>query len=124
MDVKVKSGCLLIGELAAATGASRRSIRHYEDRGLLASSRTSTGYREYDAEAVGTVVRIRRLLSAGFNLDAIGVMLPCLGEDPDLPIGMCPQVAAQIRENVERLETEAADIARRRRAVEELIRRT
>ncbi|WP_425546734.1 MerR family transcriptional regulator [Brevibacterium sanguinis] len=36
-------------------------MRHYEDRGLLVSSRTSTGYREFGAEAVGTVAHIRRL---------------------------------------------------------------
>nr|WP_284711285.1 MerR family DNA-binding protein [Brevibacterium sp. XM4083] len=87
----------------------------------MVSSRTPTGYREYGAEAVGTVARIRRLLGAGFNLDTITVMLPCLGDDPDLPIGMCPQVAARIRENVARIETESADLARRRRAIEELI---
>ncbi|GAA1799098.1 hypothetical protein GCM10009713_06100 [Brevibacterium celere] len=49
------------------------------------------------------------------------MMLPCLGEHPDLPIGMCPQVAARIRENVARIETESADLARRRRAIEKLI---
>lgn len=121
MDVKVKSDDLLIGELAHATGASRRSIRHYEDKGLLTSARSSAGYRMYSAEAVVAVGRIRRLLSAGFNLEAIAVMLPCLDEDPDLPIGMCPRVAAQIREHVSRIDEESASLERRRREIAKLI---
>ncbi|GGC31466.1 MerR family transcriptional regulator [Brevibacterium sediminis] len=122
MDVKVKTGSLLIGELAAATGASRRSIRYYEEKGLLDVSRSPAGYREYCPEAVRTIARIRRLLDAGFNLDAIAVMLPCLGDDPARPIDMCPKVAAQIRENVENIEAESADLARRRQVIQELIR--
>ncbi|GAB3112131.1 MerR family transcriptional regulator [Janibacter alkaliphilus] len=120
MDVKVKPEApLLIGELAAATGASPRSLRHYEAQGLIASTRQGNGYRTFDPEVVGQVRRIRRLLDAGFTLASIGVLLPCL--EDDAPIGMCPAVAEQVRRAVGELDEQAADLARRRRAIERLV---
>ncbi|WP_319949524.1 MerR family transcriptional regulator [Streptomyces halobius] len=41
-----------IGELAERTGASRRSIRYYEQQGLLESERTGKGRRVYGENAV------------------------------------------------------------------------
>lgn len=67
-----------IGELAAATGASPRALRHYEQAGLITSERAANGYREYDAGAVVRVRNVRRLLDAGLTLDDVRVFLPCL----------------------------------------------
>lgn len=36
-----------IGELSARTGVSIRSLRYYEQQGLLAPARHENGYREY-----------------------------------------------------------------------------
>ncbi|MFI5897699.1 MerR family DNA-binding transcriptional regulator [Actinoplanes sp. NPDC051513] len=36
-----------IGDLSAATGASTRSLRYYEEQGLLTSTRTPGGQRVY-----------------------------------------------------------------------------
>lgn len=46
MDVDMLS----IGEVAHATGVSRRMLRHWEDIGLLAPTAVDefTGYRRYD----------------------------------------------------------------------------
>ena len=60
-----------IGELAARTGVSVRSIRHYEQRGLVPAGRRATGYREFDESAVELVHRIRVLLRNGFTLEEI-----------------------------------------------------
>ncbi|MFF4018049.1 MerR family transcriptional regulator [Streptomyces sp. NPDC001843] len=70
-----------IGELAAATGATPRALRHYEQAGLIASERAPNGYREYDAGAVVRVRNIRYLLDAGLTLDDVRVFLPCLDGD-------------------------------------------
>jgi len=121
MGDKVKQRALLIGDLAAATGASRRSLRHYEAKGLIRSSRQPNGYRAYDAGTVETVGRIRRLLDAGFNLDTVRAILPCLADGADAPLEMCPTVAAHVRASLARLEQEAADVARRRRVIERLV---
>jgi DNA-binding transcriptional MerR regulator len=51
-----------IGQLAARTGYSVRTIRFYEQSGLLpAPSRTPAGYRSYDQDAV---TRLRFVRSA------------------------------------------------------------
>ncbi|MFF9022330.1 MerR family transcriptional regulator [Streptomyces eurythermus] len=70
-----------IGELAEATGATPRALRHYEQQGLITSARAANGYREYDAGAVVRVRNIRRLLAAGLTLDDVSVFLPCLDGD-------------------------------------------
>ncbi|WP_019814313.1 MerR family transcriptional regulator [Saccharomonospora saliphila] len=67
-----------IGELAARTGASRRSIRYYEQQGLLESRRTDTGWRIYDERAVDRVRNIRELIAAGLTVDDIRAVVPCL----------------------------------------------
>ena len=43
---------MIIGELSARSGVSPRSLRYYEQQGLLASTRGDNGYRHYDDEAV------------------------------------------------------------------------
>jgi DNA-binding transcriptional MerR regulator len=50
-----------IGELAARTGVSERSLRYYEEQGLLVANRTSGGQRRYPDAAVDRVIRIQEL---------------------------------------------------------------
>ncbi|WP_406459459.1 MerR family transcriptional regulator [Streptomyces sp. NBC_00876] len=70
-----------IGELAGATGTTARALRHYEQSGLISSTRASNGYRVYDELAVGRVRNIRHLLTAGLTLEDVRVFLPCLDGD-------------------------------------------
>lgn len=70
-----------IGELAKATGATARALRHYEQAGLISSKRAPNGYRLYDERAVTRVRNIRYLLAAGLTLDDVRVFLPCLDGD-------------------------------------------
>ncbi|MEK8174532.1 MerR family transcriptional regulator [Streptomyces sp. M19] len=65
-----------IGELSRATGASTRSLRYYEDQGLLSSVRRSNGYREYGEEAVRQVAFIQDLYRAGLPSQIIRDILP------------------------------------------------
>ncbi len=67
-----------IGELSARTGVSPRSLRYYEERGLLASQRTAGGHREYGEDAVERVDRVRCLLGAGLSTETIRGLLPCV----------------------------------------------
>ncbi|WP_406197096.1 MerR family transcriptional regulator [Kitasatospora sp. NBC_01560] len=84
---------MLIGELARATGSTARALRHYEQAGLIGSSRASNGYREYDTSAVVRVRNIRSLLAAGLTLEDVRHFLPCL--DGDLLAG--PPAAGALR---------------------------
>ena len=66
-----------IGELAERTGVSVRSLRYYEDQGLLVPSRTTGGHRTYRASAADRVIRIQELYAAGLNSSKIRAILAC-----------------------------------------------
>lgn len=61
-----------IGVLAATAGLSARTVRFYEQAGLLAEPpRTSGGYRDYPAEAIKRLSFIREAQAAGLSLAEI-----------------------------------------------------
>lgn len=69
---KIPEGPLRIGDVAELTGLSLRSIRHYEELGIvMPAHRTSGGFREYDAEAVERLRLIMQLRVAGLGLDQV-----------------------------------------------------
>lgn len=67
-----------IGDLAAQTGTSVRSLRYYEEHHLLTAERTVTGQRIYGPEAVERVRLLRQLYGAGLTSTTIAALLPCV----------------------------------------------
>ncbi|MFF7154133.1 MerR family transcriptional regulator [Streptomyces sp. NPDC008139] len=67
-----------IGELAARAGVSVRSVRYYEEQGLLTSVRSGSGQRHYTDEEVERVAFIQRLYAAGLSSRTIAELLPCV----------------------------------------------
>lgn len=67
-----------IGELSQRTGVSRRSLRYYEQNGLLHSGRSANGWREYDESCVGRVRKIADLLRRGLTVEGIRELDACL----------------------------------------------
>jgi DNA-binding transcriptional MerR regulator len=109
---------MLIGELARRTLCSVRVIRHYEQSGLLSSTRGENGYRQFDEAAVEHVNRIRVLLRNGFNLDEIRPVAAM--HDVRSRKLVCADVICLYQSKVDELEqriaelTEVRDRARRR----------
>lgn len=102
-----------IGELSERTGASVRSLRHYEANGLISARRDANGYRDFPESAVETVARIRALLAAGLPLATIRQMLPCtLDATPRLV--PCESLISTLRAELDRLDARAAEIDRLR----------
>jgi DNA-binding transcriptional MerR regulator len=65
-----------IGQLAAQTGYSVRTIRFYEQSGLLpAPQRTPAGYRAYDQDAVTRLRFVRAAQALGLSLAEIADVL-------------------------------------------------
>ena len=63
-------GRLQIGEVAARTELSLRSLRHWEEIGLLhPSARSDGGFRLYSEDDVERVMVIRRMKPLGFSLE-------------------------------------------------------
>ena len=67
-----------IGELSRRTGVSERSLRYYEEKGLVDADRTPGGQREYAAAMVDRVVLVQNLLAAGLGTSSIAEVLPCM----------------------------------------------
>lgn len=96
-----------IGELGRATGTSARSLRHYEEQGLLSPRRGANGYREYAETDVARVRNIRYLLDSGLTLDDARAFGPCL--DGDLArAAPAPALLDLARERLVRLEARIA----------------
>ena len=69
-------GLLQIGDVAERTGLSLRTIRHYEEVGMLpAARRTASGYRQYGETDVQTLRFIRHSRDLGFSLAEITELL-------------------------------------------------
>ena len=68
-----------IGELAERTELSLRTIRHYDDVGILpATARTEGGFRVYTESDVERLMVIRRMKPLGFTLDEMKDLLDIL----------------------------------------------
>jgi DNA-binding transcriptional MerR regulator len=77
MSLPISARLLRINEVAAETGLTPRTIRYYEEMGLLEPAARSDGdYRLYDASDLDRLQFIRNLRDdAGFSLAQIGQLL-------------------------------------------------
>ncbi|MET7834787.1 MerR family transcriptional regulator [Micromonospora sediminicola] len=96
-----------IGELSARTGVSARSIRYYEQQGLLAAVRNTGGQRVFAESAVERVDLIRRLFDAGLSSRRMSELLPCV-TNPDIRTGW---LTDRLREERSRMVAEMARLA-------------
>lgn len=76
-----------IGEVADQTSLSFRTLRHYEDVGLvIPTGRTDGGFRLYTPKDVGRLMIVRRMKPLGYTLDEMRAVLDvvdALAEEPD-----------------------------------------
>lgn len=64
-----------IGELAAATGTTARTVRFYEERGVLPRpDRTASGQRVYGPEHVTRLSLVRELLALGLTVEDVALL--------------------------------------------------
>jgi DNA-binding transcriptional MerR regulator len=111
-----------IGELAARTGVSERSLRYYEEQGLLVSTRTSGGQRQYPELAVDRVIRIQELYAAGLSSKKIFQILPCMRDADGGPSEIAtPQLVTDLTEERERIDRMIGDLIRSRDVLDDVI---
>ena len=67
-----------IRDLAAQAGTTTRTLRYYEEQGLLPTGRSANGYRVYDEHHVRLVREIRSLQAIGFSLEDVRPFVECL----------------------------------------------
>lgn len=110
-----------IGELAERTGLSLRTIRHYDDVGLLpATARTDGGFRVYAEDDVERLMVIKQMKPLGFSLEEMAGILEILSSRE---AGATDDVQAELAAYVEKAVAERAKMARNLAQADKLIER-
>ena len=115
----MESGGLLIGTVAARSGASRKAIRLYEATGILARpARTRSGYRLYPPATLALLAFVAQARRLGFTLAEIReiVAIKRAGGVP------CRHVRALVRRKAHELDQALRDLTAMRRRLRGLIR--
>ncbi|QHZ00253.1 Mercuric resistance operon regulatory protein [Streptomyces sp. S4.7] len=111
-----------IGELARRTAVSERSLRYYEEQGLLASERTPSGHRTYPERAVDRVIRIQELFAAGLCSGKIAELLPCMRDEDGGPSeAATPWLVADLTRQRARIDQQIAELMRTREVLDDVI---
>lgn len=116
-EVSSEGPVMHIGEVAARTELSLRSLRHWEEVGLLhPSGRTEGGFRLYAEADVDKILVIRRMKPLGFSIDEMKAVMSDLEVLDDPSSGSDARGAAR-----ERLGAVSQDaVERRERLVRQL----
>jgi MerR family transcriptional regulator, mercuric resistance operon regulatory protein len=105
-------------QVAAQAGVNIQTLRYYERRGLLPEpSRSGSGYRAYDAQAVRTVCFVKRAQQLGFSLEDIDGLLKLAAGGP----ASCDAARALATEKVAELEAKIASLSAMRNSLRQLV---
>lgn len=106
-----------IGELAAAAGTTTKTLRFYEEVGLLPPPRrTSAGYRDYASDALSRLDFVRRGQAAGLTLAQIRRVL----DIRDSGSAPCRHVTSLLDRKLEELDAQLAELRGLRDGIAEL----
>lgn len=110
----VESEHMQIGEVAARTELSLRTIRHYEETGLvIPSARSQGGFRLYTEADVARLMVIRRMKPLGFSLDQMRDLLDAtdrLDAGSRLDLGEREKLLDRVRDYEQAAQDRIADL--------------
>lgn len=111
---------LKIGEVAANSGLSVKTIRYYDDIGLLTPTvdRSKSGYRLFHPGILNRLAFIKRAQGLGLSLAEIAEILQ-IRDRGDLP---CDEVKLYLQAKVTDINQQIASLAALRGELEELLR--
>ncbi len=108
---------LRIGQLAAKTGFTPKTLRYYEEVGVLRDDRRSeAGYRLYGEAAVERLGFVRRAQGLGLRLDDIRRILE-ISDEGRVP---CEHVMAVVDRELDRITHQMKRLGELRRGLETL----
>ena len=106
------SGQITIGDIARQTGVPTKTIRYYEEIGLIAQAdRAANGYRIYDERAVQMLRFVKRARDLGFSVEDVGSLLE-LWQDNKRASADVKSLAMRHIARVERKLAELEDLRR------------
>ena len=72
---------LTVGEVAERCGLAASAVRYYDDRGLIASSRTGGGQRRFPRDTIRRIAFITAAQAVGRSLDEVADALASLPDE-------------------------------------------
>lgn len=106
-----------IGELAQAAGTTAKTLRFYEDQGLLLpTARTGSGYRDYGPEALARIDFIHRGRAAALTLAQIRQIL----QIRDGGTAPCEHVRDLLGMRLAEVDEQIVELGRLREAIAQL----
>ena len=113
---------LTIGQLAKAAGVAAKTIRFYEQIGVLPTpSRTAAGYRQYDQSGVQRLRFIRRARSLGLPLRDVKTVIVSLDGRPRLALR--PRLLALVRRQLSAVQHQSAELELLQQQLEQVLHR-
>ncbi|GAA1097000.1 MerR family transcriptional regulator [Nocardiopsis composta] len=112
-----------IGEASRVSGVSARSLRHYEDEGLILPGRIGNGYRDYCRSTIDRVLIIRSLLESGLPVRLIREVLPRLADGAGGGTGApCAEFVQEVQSYRDRLAARIAELSAQQSALDAYLR--
>ncbi|MFF1809689.1 MerR family transcriptional regulator [Streptomyces sp. NPDC058251] len=112
-----------ISEASRVSGVSVRSLRYYEDEGLIGPGRCSNGYRDYCRSTIDRVRVIRSLLESGLPVRLIKEVLPHLADGTDAGTdAVCSEFLEEVRRYRDRLAVRIASLSDQQAALDAYLR--
>ena len=113
---------LTVGQLARATGISAKTIRYYEQVGVLpASRRSAAGYRQYSRHDVHRLLFIRRARALGLSLANLKALTAEL--DSGECLAMRPRLHALVTEQLRTVQRQIAEFQLLERQLAQVLQR-
>lgn len=113
---------LTIGKVAETTGVAAKTIRYYEEIGVLPRpDRSASGYRQYDDSAVERLRFIGRARSLGLPLRRLRALSGALNGSPRATLR--PQLLALVQEQLIAVQDRIADLEGLRQQLQQVSRR-
>jgi DNA-binding transcriptional MerR regulator len=111
---------LTIGQLARAAGVSAKTIRYYEEVGVLPrASRTPAGYRQYAEHGVHRLRFVRRARALGLSLAHLKTLVAAL--DGGLRGAMRPRLRAIVRAQLGAVQQQRTELELLQRQLERVL---
>ena len=109
-----------ISEVASRSGLTAKTIRYYEDIGLIEpAARGANGYRQYEERALGQLHFLARAREVGFNLEESRQLLALLNDSHRHSVHaktLVLEKSVQLQQKIEKLlamQEVLSDMARR-----------
>ncbi len=107
-----------IGAIAQQSGVPIKTIRYYEELGLLkASSRTEGGFRLFDQDVISRLRFIKRAQSLGLSLSEIKEFLK-IHDQGKLP---CDRIKVSLQEKVQDIEDKIQELIQFKQELEYIL---